>query len=293
MANSSIYIEPTASTTLSTARINQNNTFRSLLTNFNSADTPTSTNLTVSGTTLAIPDGMLFRHTTNGALYIADSVNKLGSPVGGNFTRVGIGARVEATTASLNSNAGTYEKGELVVTLDAADEKLFLCTATTPTALSDFMDLSTPASYSTDAYGNVTITASQVTVSQLLVEDITINSSSSTILQSDTDDNLTAGFTSSAVNDGTKSSGTYTPTPTGGNIRTAINNGAFQLNPPSTTGSYTMVIQLTNGATPGTVTIGSFTRTTGDSLSTTASDVFLLYITKVSTTTTLHIVALQ
>ena len=61
------------------------------------------------------------------------------------------------------------------------------------------------------------------------------------ILKADTDDNLTAGYTATADNDGTKSSGTYTPTPAGGNLKRIVNGGAFTLAAPTATGeSYAM-----------------------------------------------------
>ena len=43
---------------------------------------------------------------------------------------------------------------------------------------------------------------------------------------------ITAGFTATAVNDGTKSSGTYTPSPLGGNLRYVSNKGARSLRRP-------------------------------------------------------------
>ena len=47
--NSNTYIEPTAGTSLNTARTYQNNNFRSLLTNFKSPAPPVTVNLTASG----------------------------------------------------------------------------------------------------------------------------------------------------------------------------------------------------------------------------------------------------
>ena len=47
------------------------------------------------GASIGEQDGMLFRSEKTNALYISDSVHVKSSPVGGNFTRVGIGNRVE------------------------------------------------------------------------------------------------------------------------------------------------------------------------------------------------------
>lgn len=172
LTNSNTYIEPTASTSLGTARIYQNDNFRSLLTNFYSETSPTSVNLTADSVPLAVPDGMLFRHKDNGALYIADSVNKQGSPIGGNFTRVGIGNRVEATTSTLTTNASTYEVGELVATLDSGNETIYLCTGTGSGFPSDFVDISSPASYVVDGVsGNVTIQAPTLIAADFVAEN--------------------------------------------------------------------------------------------------------------------------
>lgn len=170
LTDSNTYIEPTAGTSLGTARTNQNKNFRSLLTNFYSTTAPTSVNLTVDAVPLAIPNGMLFRHQTNGALYIADSVNQQGAPIGGNFTRVGIGNRVEANTNTLTTNASSYEIGELVATLDSGNETVYLCKGTGSGFPTDFFDISSPSSYVVDAQNNVTIQAPRTTVADFVAE---------------------------------------------------------------------------------------------------------------------------
>ena len=113
------------------------------------------------------------------------------------------------------------------------------------------------------------------------------------ILRADTDDNLTAGYTATADNDGSKSSGTYTPTPAGGNFKRITNDGAFTLAAPTASGDYTLIVQMTNGGSAGTVTLSGFSKTVGDALTTTSGDDFLLNITKANGFTLLSIVALQ
>lgn len=114
------------------------------------------------------------------------------------------------------------------------------------------------------------------------------------ILKADTDDNLTAGYTATADNDGTKSSGTYTPDPAGGNLKRIINGGAFTLAAPTATGDYTIIIQMTNNATAGAITASGFSKTSGTgSLTTTDGDDFFLYITKINGFTSLSVEALQ
>lgn len=112
-------------------------------------------------------------------------------------------------------------------------------------------------------------------------------------VKDDEDKNLTAGYTATADDDGTKSSGTYTPAPAGGNIKTIVNGGSFTLAAPTATGDYTIIIQMTNNASAGSVTISGFTKQTGDSLTTTDGDDFFLFITKINGFTLLTVQALQ
>ncbi|UOF80288.1 prophage mumc02 [Caudoviricetes sp.] len=110
---------------------------------------------------------------------------------------------------------------------------------------------------------------------------------------SNADDALTGGYTTTAYNDGTFSSGTYTPTPAGGNMKRIINGGAFTLATPSASGDYTLVIQITNNASAGAITLSGFTRTTGNSFTTTNADDFFVYVTKCNGFTLANVVALQ
>ena len=113
------------------------------------------------------------------------------------------------------------------------------------------------------------------------------------ILRADTDDNLTAGYTATADNDGTKSSGTYTPAPSGGNLKYIVNGGAFTLAAPTATGDYTIVIQMTNNASAGAVTASGFNKTVGDDFTTTNGHDFMLFITKINGFKLLAVQALQ
>lgn len=103
-----------------------------------------------------------------------------------------------------------------------------------------------------------------------------------------------ASMTSTAADDGTKTTGTYSPTPIGGNMKRIINQGTFSIAAPTAAGDYTMIIQITNAATlAGTITLTGFSKTTGSALTTTASSDFLLYITKINGFTFGNVVALQ
>ena len=99
------------------------------------------------------------------------------------------------------------------------------------------------------------------------------------------------GFTGTDYNAGTKSSGTFTPDPALGNFQYAVNGGAFTLAPPANT--CTMVIQITNNASAGTITTSGFTKVTGTPPTTTNGDDFFAFITRANGFTHLAWQALQ
>jgi hypothetical protein len=110
-------------------------------------------------------------------------------------------------------------------------------------------------------------------------------------LKADTDDTLTAGFQYTADADGTKTSGTYTPTYAGGNVKTATNGGGHTLAPQS--GDGTIIVQYTNDGSAGSITTSGWDIVTGDSVTTTSGHDFMMYLTVVGSFQHLHIVALQ
>jgi microcystin-dependent protein len=146
--DSNTYVEPTAGTSLNNSRTNFNTSLRSLLTNFKSTAIPSGQNITISGVATGEQDGMLYRSETTNALYISDSVHVKSSPVGGNFTRVGIGNRVENGIVALTGNVASYEIGELVATVSASgalsgNARLYLNVANNGT-MADFIDVGIP-----------------------------------------------------------------------------------------------------------------------------------------------------
>lgn len=106
-------------------------------------------------------------------------------------------------------------------------------------------------------------------------------------------DSITGGMTSTVADDGTKSTGTYTPDPSGGNFKKIVNNGAFTLAAPTASGDYTLIIKITNGASAGTITFSGFTLSTGDDLTTTNAEKFFLSIVKCDGDTSVSVQALQ
>ena len=110
-------------------------------------------------------------------------------------------------------------------------------------------------------------------------------------LFADVADNLTAGFSTSVYDAGTKTSGTFTPDQDNGNIQKAVNNGAHTLAP--TTDDCAVIIQYTNAASAGTITTSGFTKVDGDTISTTNGDDFFFYLTKANGFSLLTVKALQ
>ena len=110
-------------------------------------------------------------------------------------------------------------------------------------------------------------------------------------LKADVADNLTAGFSTTVHDAGTKSSGTYTPDQDDGNIQKAVNGGAHTLAP--TVDDCAMIIQYTNNASAGTITTSGFTLVDGDDISTTNGDDFFFYLTKANGFSLLTVKALQ
>lgn len=109
-------------------------------------------------------------------------------------------------------------------------------------------------------------------------------------LKSDTTKALTAGYSATPYNAGTKSSGTFTPDEANGNMQYAVNGGAHTLAPP--TNNCTLVIQYTNNGSAGTITTSGFTKVSG-SFTTTNGDDFLCFVTKLNGFSHLNVVALQ
>jgi hypothetical protein len=86
------------------------------------------------------------------------------------------------------------------------------------------------------------------------------------------------GIGAGVADDGTKTAGTYTPSPTAlSRSRKIINGGAFTLAPPAldadTAAKFSLFIA--NNASAGTVTTSGFTKVTGDALTTTNGDEFM------------------
>lgn len=97
-----------------------------------------------------------------------------------------------------------------------------------------------------------------------------------------------------AFDAGTKSTGTFTPSPASGLAQKAVNDGAHTLAPPSpvTGDTLRMILLYTNGASAGAVTTTGFTKVTG-TFTTTNTHKFVLEITIIAGSSLLEIKPLQ
>lgn len=101
------------------------------------------------------------------------------------------------------------------------------------------------------------------------------------------------GFSVTAYNAGTFSSGTFTPAAANGNTQYATNNGAHAVAAPSSDCS--IDILYTNGASAGAISFTSFSvgSNTGDTYATTNTNKYILMIRRMNGTSTYAWKALQ
>ena len=90
---------------------------------------------------------------------------------------------------------------------------------------------------------------------------------------------------------GTNTTGTETLDSDNGNFQKGVNGGAHTLAPQSQLS--TIVVQYTNNASAGTLTTSGYDIVTGDTISTTNGDDFMLYSTVNGAFQHLHVTALQ
>ena len=179
------FILPAASQTLAVSRTNWNGSFTSVLQCFYGNQLPAATDINDEGTT-GLVNGMLYRDSANGTIYVRDSSAFKGQAghITGGFTRVGLGVRVfntlqqAATLAAGHPKFSAIEVGELICTVGnsagSANNRLYLKTTNTATGISDVSDVadgsittskfSNPLSftYAANVTGNVSVTRSLV-----------------------------------------------------------------------------------------------------------------------------------
>lgn len=101
-------------------------------------------------------------------------------------------------------------------------------------------------------------------------------------------DTLTKGFRETPHNNGTISSGTFTPDAFNSNNQVVTNGGAHTWALPS--GACNITIELRNNASAGVIDTSAYDRVIGDDLTTTNADVFIVQIIRTNTQALMSIV---
>lgn len=154
-----------------------------------------------------------------------------------------------------------------------------------------------PASAATLTLGSgKTVTVSNsLTLAGTDSTTMTFPGTSSTVLTTGNTAAITVGYTVTAYNIGTPTNGsTATLTPSNGNYQYLTNNVAgFTIAAPSS--DCAIDVLITNGASAGTITFSGFTvgSSTGDALTTTNTNKFLLTVVRINSVSTYTIKALQ
>lgn len=202
----------------------------------------------------------------------------------GNFAATTVEAAL-AELYGLGGGAGfTQEQIEDLVgaMVSGNTESLITVTYQDTDGTFDFAVNSDLAAYDNSTAQFISATAVGVTVQPFDVDT----------LKADVSDNLTVGFTSSTSNQGTKSSGTFTPDPTVSNFQHYINGGAHTLAPPAS--NCAISILITNNASAGTITTSGFTvAPKGDAFTLTNAHKFMCTITVNNGNSVLSVAALQ
>lgn len=104
---------------------------------------------------------------------------------------------------------------------------------------------------------------------------------------------FSGGVRVTSFSGGTQSSGTYTPDPGNGPLQFITNGGAFTFAAPSFDGAFDTLI--TNGSGAGSITFSGFTvsSNTGDALTATVGNQFILSIRRINGTSSYIVKALQ
>jgi microcystin-dependent protein len=194
IGNSNTFVLPSQGASIAISRSQFNSSLKALLQNFYSPGSPDADNLVDSGSAMTSSehDGMLYRNSTTGMFYVADSAITVASgrtnrPVGGNFTRYGIAWRQQGSLVAAAANISTFDVGEAFVvvkdTAGASNNRMYIRVATTGSFQDDFVDVGQPApgqvtaasltdySISGQNLANSLLRATSLTVSPSLIVD--------------------------------------------------------------------------------------------------------------------------
>ncbi len=233
-----------------------------------------ATTATAAGTTTLTvnsSDGQFFTGTTTQTVVL---------PV---VSTLVLGRRFEITNNSTGAITVNSSGGNLVGTVPAKTVMSFTCILLTGT---------TAASWDAKTEG-FDITPALMRAQLGLAIGTDVQAYDANTLKGNAASTITAAVIGTPEDAGTKSSGTYTPSPANGNFKKYINGGAHTLAAPVLAGSYSMVIQVTNNASAGAITFSGFGKVIGDVLTTTNGHLFQIFLTKTDGGVVATVVAMQ
>lgn len=196
-----------------------------------------------------------------------------------------------------------------LLTLQPATGALGTVTVSIPAATDTLVNLASSQALTNKTYNGLTLTSTtgtftltngktfavsnSLTLTGTDTTSFAFPSTSSTVVTTGNTANFTVGFTFTANNIGTVSSGTTTPAPASGNYQYLTNNGAFTLAAPSS--DCAIDILVTNGASAGAITFSGFTvgSNTGSPLDTTNGHKFIVSVRRINSVATYSVYALQ
>lgn len=160
---------------------------------------------------------------------------------------------------TVDPNSSETINGSATLTISDGDAALVVCSGT--------------------AFFAVPVLSSALTSSDI---GSTVQGYDADTLKADTADVLTASYEEGISDDGTKSSGTYTPSLASGTAsKKIVNGGAFTLAPPSPSANDValyMTVFVTNNGSAGAITTTGFDIVTGDDFDTTNTNKFMCRI---------------
>ena len=181
-STSNTFVLPSQGASIAISRTQFNSSLRSLLQNFYSTSRPDADNIIDAGAAIPASDynGMLFRESREGVLYIADSAittdsGKTIRPIGGIFTRHGIAWRTQRSLEQMAANLGNLDIGEAFVVINSdnvANNRMYLRVATSDSFSDDILDVGTPPPGATiSASGIITVSGEELAAISLETTD--------------------------------------------------------------------------------------------------------------------------